>query len=247
MTSLKPWPREKLQSLLNDLERLRPSGRAIAAFDADGTLWDTDLGEGLFAYQIKHGLVPLPEDPWGHYNWMKEHVSHPAAYLWLAQINKDIPLSQVREWAEAGVKDMEPLPIYEEQLRILEKLKSLEVEIYIVTASIKWAVEPGAVRLGLSPDQVIGIETEILDGRVSGQQKGVITYREGKSEALLARTGGEHPYFAAGNTEGDLWLLESSGALRLVMSSSREGTENWSTEQVMLKMARDLGWYSHRY
>ena len=143
-----PFPPSKLQKILEDLEKHRPKDRAVAAFDADGTLWDTDLGELLFGYQVDNQLVPLPEDPWGHYNWMKEHVSHPAAYLWLAQINKGVPLAKVREWAEAGVA-AKPLPIFDEQMRILEKLKALEVEIYIVTASITWAVEPGARRLGL--------------------------------------------------------------------------------------------------
>lgn len=242
----KPFPPEKLRQILDDLERKRPQGRAVAAFDADGTLWNTDLGEALFGYQVENKLVDLPEDPWGHYNWMKEHVSHPAAYLWLAQICKGVPLKQVQQWAEEAVAAMD-LPIFDEQLRILEKLKELNVEIYIVTASIKWAVEPGAPRLGLTFDQVIGIETEVENGIVTDRQKGVITYREGKPEALVARTGGTKPYFAAGNTEGDLWLLESSLNLRLVMSAAPEGTENYPTESKMLALAKERGWHSHRY
>jgi phosphoserine phosphatase len=243
-----PFPAEKLSSLLDDLERRRPAGRAVAAFDADGTLWDTDLGEGLFGYQIAHGLVPLPADPWAHYEWMKEHVSHPAAYLWLAQINKGVALEKVREWAERAVAAMDPLPIFEEQRRVLEKLRELEVEVYIVTASIKWAVEPGARRLGLRDDQVIGIETEIDDGgAVTDKQKGVITYREGKAEALLARTGGLAPYFCSGNTEGDRWLLEAATSLRLVISAAPPGSENRATEDHMLALAATHGWLSHRY
>jgi hypothetical protein len=237
---------EKLEKLLRDLEQQRPKGRAVAAFDADGTLWDCDLGEGLFGYQIEHQLVPLPPDPWGHYNWMKEHVNHPAAYLWLAQICKDVKLDTVREWAEKAVAS-QPLPIFEAQKKVLAKLRELEVEIYIVTASIKWAVEPGALRLGLTHDQVIGIETEVAGGLVTEKQKGVITYREGKIAALLDRTGGVAPYFSSGNTEGDRWLLEGSTALRLVMSAAPQGSENWPTESVMLKMAAENGWYSHRY
>jgi len=243
---LKPWPKEKLQSLLADLEKSRPKGRAIAAFDADGTMWDTDLGEGLFMYQIDKKLVPLPEDPWAHYHWMKANVGNREAFLWLAQINKGVPITQVRAWAEEAVASR-PLPIYEEQMRILEKLRTLDVEVYIVTASIKWAVEPGARRLGLTDDQVIGIETEVVGGVVTDKQKGVISYREGKPEALLARTGGVAPYFSAGNTEGDKWLLESATALRLVMSSAPEDQENWPTESKMLALAKERGWYSHRY
>lgn len=245
--SLKPFPKDKLLNLLDDLERFRPQGRAVAAFDADGTLWNTDLGEMLFDYQVRNQLVPLPEDAWGHYNWLKEHASHPEAYLWLAQINNGVPLETVRGWAEAAVKEFDPIPIFEEQLRILEKLKQLQVEIYIVTASITWAVEPGARRLKLSESQVIGIETEVVGGQVTDKQKGVITYREGKPQALLARTQGVAPYFAAGNTEGDKWLLEGATHLRLVMSASQEGTENWPTEKRMLDLAANNSWYSHRF
>src|SRR5688572_20257978 len=139
---MKPWPKEKLQSFLDELEKNRPAGRAVAAFDADGTMWDTDLGEGLFLHQIKHKLVPLPPEPWEHYEWLKANKGNPVAFLWLAQICKDVPIVKVREWAEQAVA-AQHLPIYDEQPRILEKLKSMDVEIYIVTASIKWAVEPG--------------------------------------------------------------------------------------------------------
>ena len=34
--------------------------KLIAAFDADGTLWDVDLGENFFQYQIDNKQVPLP-------------------------------------------------------------------------------------------------------------------------------------------------------------------------------------------
>lgn len=243
---MKPWSKEKMNAFLDELEKNRPAGRAVAAFDADGTMWDTDLGEGLFLYQIENKLVPLPADPWEHYEWMKKNKGNPAAFLWLAQICNGYPLTQVHEWAEKAVAS-KPLPIYEEQMRILEKLKSLDVEIYIVTASIKWAVEPGAKRLGLRFDQVIGIETEVVEGIVTDKQKGVISYREGKPLALLEKTGGVKPYFAAGNTEGDKWLLESATKMRLVISSAHEKHENWPTESTMLAMAKAKGWHSHRY
>ena len=240
------FPADTLNRLLMDLERHRPAGRAVAAFDADGTLWSSDMGENFFDYKIENKLVPLPADPWAHYNHLKT-ISHPEAYLWLAQILKGVPLTTVRAWAEQAVA-AKPPPIFEAQRKVLAKLKELEVETYIVTASIKWAVEPGARRLGLTDDHVIGIETAIdAEGRVTDQQKGVITYREGKAQAILARTGGVAPYFASGNTEGDKWLLEGASSLRLVMSSAPEGSENWPTEKIMLDLAEQRGWYRQRY
>src|SRR6185312_12253817 len=122
-------------------------------------------------------------------------------------------------------------------------LIEMDVEVYIVTASITWAVEPAARRLGLREDRVIGIETEVVGGVVTDKSTGVITYREGKADALLARTGGAKPYFCAGNTEGDRWLLEASTDLCLVLSSAPEGTENFPTESKMMKLADERGWY----
>lgn len=245
-TDLKPMPGEKLKRLLDDLEKHRPQGRAVAAFDADGTLWNTDMGEAFFNYQILNHLVPLPPDPWAHYNWMKDQVSHTKAYLWLAQILKGVPLRQVQEWAEASAA-AQPIPLFAETAAIFKKLRELEVEVYIVTASIKWAVEPGARRLGLREDHVIGIETVVVDGVVTDIARGVITYREGKALAILQRTGGLKPYFCAGNTEGDRWLLEGASAVRLVLSAAPEGTENFPTEARMLALAAEEGWHSHRY
>ncbi len=44
----------------------------------------------------------------------------------------------------------------------------------------------------------MGIETEVVHDVVTDKQHGlIITYREGKASALLARTGGFAPYFAS--------------------------------------------------
>lgn len=233
----------ELQRLLEDLTRLRPKGRAIAAFDADGTLWDTDLGEALFHYQIEHKLVPLPPDPWHHYENMKETVSKRAAYLWLAQINRGLPIATVNTWAKKAVEGLHPIPIFEEQRKIIQHLHSLKVEVYIVTASIQWAVAPAAHLFGIPEKNVLGIETEVVDGLVTEKQKGVITFREGKIQALLEATGGLAPYFSAGNTEGDQFLIEGATALKMIVAAAKEGTENYPTERRMIAMAEKHGWY----
>jgi phosphoserine phosphatase len=232
-----------VKPLLEDLKKKRPTGRAIAAFDADGTLWDTDLGEALFSYQIKHKLVPLPPDPWKHYHDMKDSVSKRAAYLWLAQINKGLPIAQVREWAKKAVADVSPVPVFPEQKKIIEFLKSIDVEVYIVTASIQWAVAPAAHLFGIPENNVLGIETQVVDGVITEKQKGLLTFREGKIQALLERTGGVAPYFAAGNTEGDQFLIEGASALKLVVAAAVDGTENYISERKMIAMAKSHGWY----
>ncbi|MGE3387759.1 MAG: HAD family hydrolase [Bdellovibrionales bacterium] len=234
---------------MKDLKTARAKhGRAIAAFDADGTLWNTDLGEALFDFQVRNKLLSgLPPDPWGHYQNLKVQVSHEVAYLWLAQINKGLPLKQVQEWAHKAVAEMAPVPVFKEVRALIDELHAMNVEVYIVTASIKWAVEPGAPLLGISPENVIGIRTRVVDGLVTDKQEGPITYKQGKVTGLLEATGGEKPFFCAGNTEGDLPLLESATDLRLVIAGSPENDRNYATERKMLAIAQDRGWYAQNY
>lgn len=232
-----------LDFVLKEIRNRRPKGRAVAAFDADGTLWNTDLGETLFQYQIQHQLVPLPPDPFGHYHRMKDEISKRAAYLWLAQVNKGVPIVTVRDWAKKAVEAQRPIPFFKEQQAIIQLLQELEVEIYIVTASIQWAVAPAAPLLGLAEDHVLGIETEVVNGIVTEKQKGLLTFREGKINALLERTKGLAPFFSAGNTEGDQFLLEGSSDMSMVVAASQEGTENYTSERKMVKMAHERGWF----
>ena len=93
--------KRSVEKLLEDL----PSPH-VAAFDADGTLWDSDLGEQFFQYQIEHCQLPkLKEvgDPWKYYRESKSEDPR-AAYLWLAQINRGQKIEQVRAWATDAIE-----------------------------------------------------------------------------------------------------------------------------------------------
>src|SRR6185295_2417671 len=113
---MQPFTADEWKTLKKAIEAARArQARPIAAFDADGTLWNTDLGEALFDYQVRKRLVPgLPPDPWAHYEHLKADVSHEVAYLWLAQINEGQPLEQVRQWAREAVAAMAPVPVFRE-------------------------------------------------------------------------------------------------------------------------------------
>jgi phosphoserine phosphatase len=246
---MKSFPPDLLKKILDDLDRIaaQHNGPRIAAFDADGTLWPIDVGELFFKYQIESGELPgLPPDPWNHYHNMKIEKGNPAAYLWLAQINKGKTIDQVREWAKDAVKKAHPIPTFDFQHAIIEKLKSLNFKIYIVTASITWAVEPAAALYGLNYDSVLGVHTRIDKNYVTDIQEGVITYRQGKVDALLAASQNQYPLFVSGNTEGDLFLLEASKGIRLVVASARPHEKVlFETEQKMQRLAKERNWYHH--
>lgn len=245
-----PFPKDKLAALMKAIDHVvnTTPGPHFAAFDADGTLWNTDLGETLFKYQIKNSLVPLPPNAYDHYEHLKANVSHEVAYLWLAQINKGLPLTTVQEWAETSVQEISPVPIFSSQQQLIRHLLSRNVQVYIVTASIKWAVEPGAKFFDLSRDNVIGIRTAVdAQGLITETQEGPITWRKGKVEGLMKATGGRAPIFASGNTEGDLALLECATHLRLTMAANPPSNDNYETERNLLKLAQERGWFFHDF
>jgi HAD superfamily phosphoserine phosphatase-like hydrolase len=227
---------------------LAKDSEPIAAFDADGTLWDIDLGETFFHHQIDNKLVELPPQPWEYYQELKKKNDDPSeAYLWLAQINHGQKIETVRTWAEQAVKLQHPVPIFEEQKKIIKLFQSKGVRVYIVTASVKWAVEPGAKMLGLDADAVIGVETTVENGVITQSQKGLITYQMGKVEALLERTRGKAPFFTSGNTMGDFQLLNSATDLAMAVSAANQDDRLFKTENDLQKIAQQKSWLHHRF
>lgn len=225
---------------------LEQDSSPVAAFDADGTLWDTDLGETFFHHQIDNKLVSLPAQPWEHYEEMK--AQDPCkAYLWLAQICRGQQMDQVHEWAVEAVKGHFPLPVFMEQKKLIDLFLSKGVQIFIITASVKWAVEPGAEMLGLKKEDVIGVETFVENGIITDKQKGLITYRQGKVDALLEKTGGKKPFFASGNTMGDFQLLQSATHLGLAVSAASRDDKLFRTEKELQENAEKFSWLAHRF
>lgn len=222
----------------------KTDGHAIAAFDADGTLWDTDMGENFFQYQIEQNqLKDLPENPWEHYLKLKSEVSPKAAYLWLAQINKGQPIKTVRGWAQDCVEKLAPLPIFAGQKEIIDYLHSKGVQVYVVTASIKWSVEPAAALYDIPHERVLGVTTKIEDGIITEFQEGPITWRQGKVDGLLLASAGIKPILASGNTPGDLALLECASHIRLAMAASTEPAELIEEEKKLAAIAKEKDWF----
>jgi len=245
----KSFPDEYWKQIKDTVAQLKSSGAPlVAAFDADGTLWDTDLGENFFQYQIDERSVPLPEDPWKHYLDLKKINNDPRdAYVWLAQINAGRSLAELRGWAQQAFDRIQPKPIFSEQKKLVEYLLSQGVQVYIVTASIKWAVEPGARAIGLTDDNVIGVETVVTNNIITAEKVLPITYRAGKVEALLKKTGGVKPFISAGNTIGDYELLEVSTHLKLAVSAASRDDRLFKNENDLQTMAIEKNWWRHRF
>jgi len=234
-----------------------PGERPLAVFDADGTLWDEDAGETFFQWQLDNcGFKNLPEDPWAHYRNWKKRDPH-GAYGWLAQISRGHDIATVRGWAETCFRAHEPWPVFRSMQELFQKLKTAQFEIFIVTASVKWAVEPAAFHLlGVPHTHVLGIETEIIatsagPAIVSDVVKTPITYRQGKADALLKATGGRKPVFASGNTLGDIALLDIASEFKMMIQSESPLLSTKAglvaEEKKLRDHGRPLGWRLHAF
>lgn len=245
----KNFPDDYWQQIEKTIQTLKDEKKPlVAAFDADGTLWDIDLGENFFQHQIDNKQVPLPDDPWNHYLTLKKKNNDPCdAYVWLAQINAGKSISQVKDWSQQAFNSIQPPPIFAEQKKLIDLLKQHAVKIYIVTASIKWAVEPGARALGLADENVIGVETNISNGLVTDEKILPITFRQGKVDALLAKTGGVLPFLCAGNSIGDYELLLCSSHIKLAVSAASRDDKLFKSENDLQTMAIEKNWWRHRF
>lgn len=234
-----------------------PGERPVAVFDADGTLWDEDAGETFFQWQLDHcGLANLPADPWAHYRGIKKRDPH-SAYAWLAQISAGHSLNHVREWAVACYREHQPWPIFRSMQEFIARLQSAGFELYIVTASVKWAVEPLAFDLLKIPyENVLGVETESLANAqgepiVTDLVKLPVTWRQGKAHALLKATGGRRPLVAAGNTIGDISILDIATDFKLMIQSQSpllsEKPGLLAEEKKLRDHGRPLGWRLHAF
>ncbi len=229
----------------------------VAAFDADGTLWDEDAGEAFFQWQIENcEFQGLPADPWHHYRELKKKDPH-SAYGWLAQISAGAPLSLVRNWTRTCFESHAPWPFYQSVRDLIFQLHSHGVQVFIVTASVKWAVEPGAQALfGVPPERVLGISTDVTQNAngewcITDRILHPVTYRQGKADALLKATGGIRPFLAAGNTYGDIQLLDSASDFKLMIQSQSPLLSKkpglLAEEKRLRDHGRPLGWRLHAF
>ena len=252
MNDAKHFSQSFIDLILQKVEALQAAtpGPHYAAFDADGTLWDNDVGENFFQFQIDHcnlkGLKNL--DPWSHYEALKK--KHPPdAYLWLAQLCADHSLDEVRAWSKKAV-ELSPPNVFPSQQQLIHALLKRNIQIYVVSASVHWAVEGALSAVGLRPENALGVKTKIVNDLVTMDADGPVTWREGKRKALLEKTHGVLPLLCSGNTSGDIHLLECSQGVALAVQSQTVNTKHkklYDDEQVLFDLSKKNGWLTHAF
>lgn len=238
-------PKEYTQNLKNqiDLALKSQDHNPIAAFDADGTCWFSDVGRDFFSHQAEHKFFAGNDTyDWGDYKAIEESKGMEAALLWMSQVLNGLKLEDVRAFGEDCIKWSVPNYVAFTK-EIIDHLHDRGVDVYIVTASVKWTVEAGARYFGIPEQRVIGVTTKIDgNGILTDQQDGPVTWYEGKLKGLLEKTGGKKPFYVSGNTMSDVAMMRASTAFKVVISSVTPEESIFDSEMEALKVAKSEGW-----
>jgi phosphoserine phosphatase len=198
-------------------------GRAVAVFDADGTLWGDDLGERhLRVLEARELVTPSP----GYGSVIEEYEARcredtDAGYSWavtsMAGLHEgDAVGTAVLAWA--AHRHLVPQAIRD----LFTWLGSLEIEVWLVSASNRWAIETAAAELGVPPERVIAMSMDVVDGQLGGAAHRPLCNGAGKAELIEQRIG-EVPLLAVGNSRHDMAMLRQAELGVVVRLSGAEG------------------------
>ncbi|HEU4534212.1 MAG TPA: HAD family hydrolase, partial [Polyangiaceae bacterium] len=203
-------PFEPVARLLTRLDearrRLGPS--AVLAFDADGTLWEGDVGHDTFHALLSARAVreaaraPLAEEARRHRLPDAGDATDLAAALYEAYLAGRYPEDRacsMMAWVFAGFTRDECDAFAREALGrvgltervhgevepVLAWARAEGVSVWIVSASPRAPVEAGARLIGLDPRQVVAATpAEGADGVLLPRTLEPMPYDEGKAEGL---------------------------------------------------------------
>jgi len=113
-----------------------------------------------------------------------------------------------------------------ESVELLRALAARGFDIWAVSGSNAWSVEPVFERLGVPPARVIGIALESEGGVLADRAAAPIPIREGKVAALRALTP-EVPLLAASDSKNDIPLLLYARGLRVRVNSRGRDTDDF--------------------
>lgn len=200
-------PRDLLSRLEHQL--LQIESPCFAAFDADHTLWDADVGVDVFEALLHSGKmhkapaaplkaellrfsIELPADDDVnalasalHQSFLIGKYPDDLAYAMHAWTFAGFTEQEARHFADDVARsselDKKIRPIFRD---ILSWMKERHITPLVVSASPAWMVHAGASLLGLNEMNVLAMTPDVLNGTIQPIISGPVVYGEGKAQVL---------------------------------------------------------------
>jgi phosphoserine phosphatase len=121
---------------------------------------------------------------------------------------------------------------------LIQALTAGGFEIWAISGSSLWSVEPVFASLGVPASRVIGIDLEVERGVLTDRALEPVPIREKKVEAMR-RHRTDRPLLVASDSRNDIPLLQHSSDLKVFVSSRRK---DWTVFFTQGKVTRDDSW-----
>lgn len=185
----------------------RTDTRRVACFDADGTLWDEDLGEAFLRWLVAGRLlktIDCTSDVWGEYE-RRVHASRSQGYAWAVELMAGLAEDDVLHWSRQLAHAW---PNYRPaMLELAHGLMSEGFEVWIVSASNRWSIHAAAERMRFPVERALGIQSKVAAGLLTNEVRRPLTSEGGKVD-VITQTIGVRPMLAFGDSMGDFAMLE---------------------------------------
>lgn len=222
----------RVAEIIDEVAPLAREG-AVAAFDGDGTLWSGDVGEDFFHAFARDGdfraeaHATLAQTARAHHLDDAGDGRAIARRLFEAYERGAFPeetICEVIAWAPAGRTWADyraffearfppaamTARIHEETAALVEGMRTLGVEVFLVSASPKPVVEAAAAAVAIPPDHVIAAEPTVEGALVAASVHRPIPYGPGKVRRLRERIGDRPLVVACGDNAFDEDLLRDA-------------------------------------
>jgi phosphoserine phosphatase len=222
------------QEIVSLIEKAaRAKGGGVVATDGDGTLWSGDVGEDSFQSFIARGRI----DASAHEAMKREAASHGvdesgdaaalAQRIFDRYADGTFPEERACElmaWCYAGwrMNDVRAFMrevvaaralatrLHAELGRVLDAVRAMKLELFLVSASPRAIVEEGARIVGIDAAHVLAADPIVEAGEVRPDVHRPIPYGPGKA-THLARAIGDRPLLAAfGDNRFDIAMLQAA-------------------------------------
>lgn len=117
------------------------------------------------------------------------------------------------------------IEIYPEITRLMHAMKARGWEVWLVSASNRWAVEAVATHLDIPSKRVLAHDLEVQDGILTDTLLTPITFRQGKVDAIQRHIG-RQPVFAIGDSITDFEMLEHASHTRILIDRGDPALRN---------------------
>jgi phosphoserine phosphatase len=164
MTKALPPP---AQQFADSILAFRPK---LAVFDCDGTLWSGDSGADFFYWEIERKLIPAKVAAWAlprYEDYKAGNVAEEVMCGEMVTMNAGVPERLLEEAAEEFFSTVVAPRIFPEMMELTRALAASGCEVWAVSSTNVWSVRAGVKRFGIRPENVLGAEVHIAEGRAT--------------------------------------------------------------------------------